>query len=52
MNKKLIGAVFICCGIMFLSFITLKVFSGNEHTIISPIPAQHGIKVIYVTPQK
>ena len=52
MNKKLIGALLISTGIVCLSVIAFKVFAGSESELVSPIPNQSGVKVIYISPSK
>lgn len=51
MKKKVLGITLLSCGIIFLSFIVMTLFRGEEKPL-SPIPDQDGVKVIYVTPKK
>lgn len=49
MYKKYIGIVFIAFGFAFLIFVLFNLFSDQGH-IISPIPEDTGVKVLYISP--
>lgn len=46
---KLIGTVLISIGIALLLFLAFN-FINDKNRIISPIPQEKGVKVIFVTP--
>lgn len=48
---KVVGFVLILLGISLLIFGTYVYFRQSD-TIVSPIPDDRGVKVIYVTPSK
>ncbi len=52
MNKKLIGALLISTGIVCLTVIAFKIVTGSDNELVSPIPNQSGVKVIYIRPSK
>lgn len=52
MNKKMIGSLLISIGILLICFIIFNIFVNNSDALVSPIPHQNGVKVIYVTPEK
>ncbi len=48
---KVIGVVLISIGLALLTFVGYN-FLKESDRIISPIPDQQGVKVIFVTPTK
>lgn len=48
---KIIGAIFIALGLALMVFL-LFMYLGEKDKIVSPIPEEKGVKVIFVTPTK
>jgi hypothetical protein len=48
---KLIGFIFIAAGTAVLVFFVYNYFK-NRDTVLSPIPEDKGVKVIFVTPAR
>lgn len=48
---KAIGMVLIAIGLALLLFVLLN-FINEKNRIVSPIPQDKGVKVIFVTPTK
>ena len=47
---KQIGLIFIAIGIALLIFFVINVLRENNN-IVSPIPEEKGVKVIFVSPE-
>lgn len=47
---KIIGAVLIALGLALMVFL-LFMYLGDRDKMVSPIPEERGVKVIFVTPQ-
>ena len=47
---KLIGALLIVVGLALLFFVIFN-FVKERNRVVSPIPEEKGVKVIFVTPQ-
>lgn len=48
---KIIGTILIAVGIALLLFVVFN-FIKERNRIVSPIPEEKGVKVIFVTPTK
>lgn len=48
---KKVGIILIGTGLALLSFVIFN-FIKEKNKIISPIPEEQGVKVIFVTPKK
>jgi glycopeptide antibiotics resistance protein len=46
---KVIGMIILACGFAFLLFVAYT-FMKNSNKIVSPIPEEKGVKVIFVSP--
>ena len=46
---KIVGIVLISIGIALLAFVGFN-FLNNDNRLLSPIPDEQGIKVIFVSP--
>ena len=51
MNMKSVGVVLIGIGIAMLLFV-IYTFVSEQNRIVSPIPDEQGVKVIFVSPGK
>lgn len=48
---KVFGLILIAVGIALLAFVAYNFFK-EKNKIISPVPVERGVKVIFVTPTK
>lgn len=48
---KKVGIILIGAGLALLSFVIFN-FIKEKNKIVSPIPEEQGVKVIFVTPKK
>jgi len=48
---KIIGAILISIGLALLFFVAYN-FIKEKNRIVSPVPEEKGVKVIFVTPSK
>jgi len=48
---KIVGSIFIAFGLALMVFL-LFMYMGDRDKMVSPIPEERGVKVIFVTPAK
>lgn len=48
---RYVGLILIAVGIALLLFVAFNFFRG-KNKVVSPIPEEKGVKVIFVTPSK
>ena len=49
MKLKLVGALFVLCGVLVILFIIASFFDSQEQNL-SPIQENDGVKIIYLSP--
>lgn len=48
---KIVGALLIGCGLALIVFVGYQALK-QSNKFISPVPDEHGVKVIFVTPEQ